>query len=92
MGTRADERAHGRLDDHDIHQLPVHELLQRQCPERTEWFVVQPERVRREQELERVEAEPEREDQGCVAEDKPVERKQVDERGCDGKQDLEQIM
>lgn len=58
MCARANERTDGRFDDHEVHQLPVDELLERQCPERPERLTVDPEGECRQHQLQRVEADP----------------------------------
>ena len=43
--AQAVQGARNRLDHDQIHQLPIHELLQRQAPQRSKPFVVQAEGV-----------------------------------------------
>ena len=47
-----------RLDDHQVHQLPVDELLERQHPQHPQPLAVEPQRVRGGDQLEREEPEP----------------------------------
>src|SRR5207248_11780189 len=89
-GAGADQGGDGRLDDHDVHELAVHELLQWQRPERTQRLAVEPESDDGDDELKGVEAQPECEDRRSVAEDQAVDRKQVDHWRHEGQKDLEQ--
>ena len=71
MGAGTDEGADRRFDDHELHQLPVDELLQRQRPERSQTLLVDPEGVDGRRELDEVERDPKRQGARLIREEKP---------------------
>src|SRR5712691_7314047 len=89
-GANADESADRRLDDDEIHQLSVHELLERQSPERLERLPVDPESKGCEEELHQVEQEPVADDGQGIREHDSVERVEVDQRRGHRQRDLEE--
>lgn len=77
------------LDDHQVHKLPVDELLQGKRPERARPFPVEPERVSSHKQLDRQEDEPQQPDPQRVKEDQAVQGKNIDDGREEGKQYLE---
>jgi hypothetical protein len=57
-GACALDRADRRLDDHEVHELPVDELLQWERPQRSHRLAVEPERVHGDRQLQNVKRAP----------------------------------
>ena len=78
--ARSQQRAYDGLDDHEIHELPVKKLLERQSPQRTRRLVIKPKRVEGNRKLRDIECDPVGDHPQRVHEQKAVEGEQIDDR------------